>query len=152
MSVGSFPALPCLILSALGTNFRIGASPWFWTCEIHRRELSTSNTEGLVCSRNAQAEAAASAWGSSSSGISSSGGGGSRWVCVWFLCVFFTLRAWQGRNSGQPTSHLYGFSPQIVARWLGAFLSRSPEGSAFETSLGPHLPPQLFMLSCSGML
>lgn len=150
-SVGSFPAFPCFILSSVGTNFRIVAAPCFGHCEIHRWELSTSNTEGLVCSRNTEAEAAASAWGSSTSGISSSGGGGSRCVCVWFLCVFFMLWAWQSRDSGQPTSHLYGFSPQIVARWLGAFLSPCPEGSPFKTSLGPHLP-LLFVLSCSGML
>lgn len=107
--------------------------------------------EGLVCSRNAEAESAASVWGSSPSGISSSDGGGLWWACIWALYVFYILWAQQDTDSGQLTSHLYGFSPQMVARWLGAFLSSSPKGSSVETSLSPHLP-LLFLVSCSGML
>lgn len=60
-----------------------GYSPCDLKCEeMHRGQLSTDNTEGLVYSRNVTAEPAASAWGSSSSEISSSAGGVSWWVCV----------------------------------------------------------------------
>lgn len=76
--------------------------------------------------------------------------GGLQWMCVWFSSVVFVLEAWQGSEGEEQSSHLYGFS-QIVARWLGAFLSLSPEGTALETSLHPHLP-LLIVLSCSGML
>lgn len=88
------------------------------------------------------------AWGTSSSGEVVG------WfsVCVYGFCECVLLcKPGRAAYSGQPTSHLHGSSPQTVARWLSALFSLSPEGSAFDTSLGPHLP-LLFMLSCSGML
>lgn len=71
--------------------------------------------------------------------------------CVFDFSGVFCFVTWHGRDSGQLTSHLDAVSPQIVPGWLGAFLSQSPEGSAFETSLSLHLP-LLLVLSCSGML
>lgn len=64
----------------------------------------------------------------------------SRLARVWVLCLFFTWWASQGWEGGQPTSHLDGFSLEVVVRWLGAFLSQSPEVSVSEACLGPHLP------------
>lgn len=117
---------------------------------MHRGQLSTDNTEGLVCSRNVTAEPAASAWGSSSSEISSSAGGVSWWVCVWFFWCFSLCEPGRAETVDSWPVILCCVS-QTVPRWLGAFLSLSPEGSAFETSLGPHLP-FLLVLSCWGML
>lgn len=97
---------------------------------MHRWQLSTGNTEGLVCTRSVKAEPAASVWGSSSSEMSSNAGGVLWWVCVWFFLVFFTL--WPGRIETVDSWPVIWVSPQIVLWWLGAFLSQSPEGSAFE--------------------
>lgn len=82
--------LPCPPIDLVSCRHRLWDSgcPLFWTREMHRWQLSTGNTEGLVCSRNVKAEPAASVWGSSSSEISSSAGVVSRWVYVWFFWCF----------------------------------------------------------------
>lgn len=116
--------------------------PVFWTCEMHRWQLSTGNTGGLVCKQECEGRACSISvglfilwdqlrcWGCFMVG-----------VCLIFL-AFFTLWAWQGRDSGQLTSHLYAVSPQIVPRWLGAFLSPVPGGLCFwDQSGSPPAPP-----------
>lgn len=71
--------LPCPLMLHLVSHrhkFEDSGCSLFWTCKIHRRELSTSNTEVV-----------ASPWGSPSSGISQSDRG---WfavgVCLGFVC------------------------------------------------------------------
>lgn len=91
VSVGSFPALPCLILLAVGTNFRIVAVP----CLGHGRCIGTGITEyrwhwGAGVQQECEGRAFSSVWGSSSSEISSNAGGvswwGYVWPVIWVLC------------------------------------------------------------------
>lgn len=149
VSVGSFPALPCWIWLAVDTDHRIVAVP----CFGHVRCIGDSWVQVTLsgwCVSGVWRQSLQHLWGLfilwdefRCWGCFLVG------VCLIFL-VFFTL--WPGRAERVDSwPVIWMLSPQIVPGWMGAFLSQSPEGSAFETSLSLHLA-LLLVLSCSGML
>lgn len=150
VNVGSFPALPCLILLSMGTNFRIVAVP----CLGHVRCIGDSWVLIILrgwCIAGMWQQSLQHLRGALHPLRSVQVLGVFRGGCVFDFFWCFSLCEPGRAETVDSWPVILCCVSQTVPKWLGAFLSLSPEGSAFETSLGPHLP-FLLVLSCWGML
>lgn len=101
-----------------------------------------------MCSRNVEAEAAASVWGSSSSGISSSDRGGLQCVCVFGFCVCFSLC--EPGRAETVDSRLVVSMVSLLKLWPGGWVCsfpHSPRALLLRLVLVPTcLPVRAFLL------